>query len=38
MLDRFEVSEDAMKALVAYMADKPEAAGKGVRVFFSGYG
>jgi len=35
---RLEVSTEAAAALAKYMAETPGAAGKGVRVFFSGFG
>ncbi len=38
MEQRFDVSKEAMTALAKYMAETPTAEGKGVRVFFSGFG
>lgn len=38
MVDRFEVTDDALQALRTCLADQADAAGKGVRVFFSGFG
>lgn len=38
MHNRFEVTPQASQVLAKFIAETPDAAGKGVRVFFSGYG
>lgn len=38
MEQRFQVSEDAATALAKYITELPAADGKGVRVYFSGFG
>jgi len=35
---RFQVSDDAATALAKYITELPSAEGKGVRVYFSGFG